>query len=182
MSYLEEWNNIEGMIENHNVSKSTIIPPEKRQALALMHIAKCLSVIADDIVGDCKKCKEATDDKYCEDCLYYDKSIDQEPCFSCSKLCSCNWESKKATDKKPCSNCIHSNDEDELNCGVCDESHSEYKPFGFRGNDDEIEVKCPKCKKIITISKKLKLFYMHLKCPNCNTDFNYEIDTGICSY
>lgn len=140
MSYLEEWNNIEAMIENHNISKSTIVPPEKRQALALMHIAKCLSVIADDIVGDCKECKGATEDK-------------------------------------PCSKCIHSNDEYELNCGVCDESHSEYKPFGFRGND-EIEVRCPSCGEIIT-AIKFKEDILNLKCPTCGTDFTYNISTNV---
>ena len=141
MSYLEEWDRIEQMIENHNVSKSTIVPPEKRQALALSHIAKCLSVIADDIVGDCKECKEATEDK-------------------------------------PCSNCIHSNDEHELNCGVCDEWHSEYKPFGFRSEKKEIEVRCPSCGEIITVirtSDKL----LNLKCPTCNIDFTYNISTNV---
>lgn len=127
MSYLEEWDRIEQMIEN------PIFPPEKQQALALMHIAKCLSVIADDIVGDCKECK-------------------------------------KATDEKPCNTCIHSNDEYELNCGVCDENHSEYKPFGFRGKNEEIEVACPLCTRIITVRKTSDKL-LHLKCPSCCIDF-----------
>lgn len=216
MSYLEEWNNIEQMIKNHDISKSTIVPPDKRQALALMHIAKCLSVFADDIAnahtnvdsirrcGECvyqgdtehcascqiifnatgfeKKIEEATDDKnkkvnYCEDCLYCDRSIHQKPCLSCDMYGS-NFKFKKATDEKPCNNCIHSNEEDELNCGVCDENHSEYKPFGFRGKNEEIEVRCPSCGEIITVRKTSDIL-LALKCPTCNNDFTYNISTNI---
>ena len=123
MSYLEEWKKIEKKYGN------------TAKELALMHIAKCLSVIADDIVGDCKECKEVMDEK-------------------------------------PCNNCIHSNDEYEINCGVCDENHSEYKPFGFRGKEDEIEVACPLCTKIFTARKnRFTPGVLHLTCPFCNISF-----------
>lgn len=174
MSYLEEWDRIEQMIENHNTSKSTVVTSEKRQDLALSHIAKCLSVFADDIAN-----AHASVDsiRRCGECVYQGNT---EHCASCQIIFNVTgFEKKKA---KPCNNCIHSNDEYELNCSVCDEWHSEYKPFDTKSKKEEIEVECPKCKKIITIPKKLRLFYMHLKCPNCNTDFSYEIDTGICSY
>lgn len=130
MSYLKEWNNIEDMIEHHNTSKSTVITSEKRQALALSHIAKCLSVFADDITG----AHESVDSiRRCRECIHQG---DTEHCASCQILFNITgFEKKKA---KPCNNCIHSNDEYELNCSVCDGNHSEYKPFGFRGKNEEL--------------------------------------------
>lgn len=188
MSYLEEWDRIEQMIENHNTSKSTVITSEKRQALALSHIAKCLSVLADSqhdnvcqIISDNKKIEKTTDNICCETCLHGDKDIHQDPCLSCDGYGG-YWE--KATDAKPCNNCIHSNEEYELNCSVCDENHSEYKPFGFRGKvacskkHNEIEVRCPSCGEIIT-AIKLKEDILNLKCPTCGADFTYNISTNV---
>lgn len=151
MSYLEEWNRIEQMIESNNISKSTTVTSEKVRDLASMHIAKCLSALTDSLMFDPSKCVESV---------------------------TCNKNTEEITDAKPCNNCIHSNDEYELNCSVCDEKHSEYKPFGFRSEKEEIEVRCPSCGEIIT-AIKFKEDILNLKCPTCGIDFNYNINTNV---
>lgn len=54
MSYLEEYNDMEKYIKTIPISKTNDIESKlkKQQTLALMHIAKCLSVMADTIVDE----------------------------------------------------------------------------------------------------------------------------------
>lgn len=53
MSYLEAYVNIENYIKKENLCHNRdVISNEKQQTMALMHIAKCLSVMADTIVDE----------------------------------------------------------------------------------------------------------------------------------
>lgn len=105
MSYLEEYQQIEGMITRHNVSKSTVISPEKQQAMALLHIAKCLSRLVDleeEWIERTKFPKPLTEE---EMSLY---SVE-----------------KKVIGK--CSNCIYNNEESGLHCDYCTDDYSNYE-------------------------------------------------------
>lgn len=168
MSYLEEWNRIEQMIESNNISKSTTVTSEKVQALASMHIAKCLSVYADEVANAQNNVESI---RRCGECVHQG---DTEHCASCQIIFNVTGFEKREV--RPCNNCIHSNDEYELNCSVCDEKHNEYKPFGFRGKDDEIEVTCPICTRIITVRKTSDKL-LHLLCPTCSAKFTYNVNT-----
>lgn len=176
MSYLEEWNRIEQMIESNNISKSTTVTSEKVQSLASMHIAKCLSVYADEVANAQNNVESI---RKCGECVHQG---DTEHCASCQIIFKVTGFEKKieeTTDKICCETCLHS-DESALQdpCISCDGYYGYLEPKKATDEKDEIKVECPVCGRVITIiNTSYNLLY--LLCPTCSTKFTYDFNTHV---